>query len=107
MFETAKRVEAYQTTGQYRAIVIPYPTGTLLLASDGLINYTARDRIAQIAGGADLDEAASAMVDAVRLKSEKFQDDVSLILCRRTLLQRLVCLVLITLVALFAPRVYC
>jgi PPM family protein phosphatase len=58
------------------------PTGTLLLATDGLLKYTGPEKIAEAARDADLDAAARRLVDLVRLRSGALQDDVGLILCR-------------------------
>lgn len=62
--------------------------GTLLLASDGLINYAPAPRICEIARQGDLEQAARDLVKLVRLKSGELQDDVSVILCRRAEPQR-------------------
>jgi serine/threonine protein phosphatase PrpC len=56
--------------------------GTLLVASDGLLKYAKPSDIARIAGGADLQEVARALIDLVRLRSGQLQDDVSIVLCR-------------------------
>ena len=58
-------------------------TGTILLASDGLINYAPRQRLWEIARGPDLELAARQLIDLVRLRSGALQDDTSIILCRR------------------------
>lgn len=60
-----------------------FDRGTLLVASDGLVKYAGRDRIADLARGEDLDAATRALIDLVRLPSGKLQDDTSVILCRR------------------------
>jgi serine/threonine protein phosphatase PrpC len=57
--------------------------GTLLVASDGLINYASQASIARIASGEDLASAAHSLVDLVRLRSGALQDDVSIVLCRQ------------------------
>lgn len=56
--------------------------GTLLLASDGLVKYAPRQRICQSVMLPDLNAAADALVNIVRLCSGALQDDVSFILCR-------------------------
>jgi serine/threonine protein phosphatase PrpC len=61
----------------------PAMTGTLLLASDGLVKYASPARICELARLANLRQAAEALVDAVRLRSGALQDDVGIILCRR------------------------
>ena len=56
---------------------------TLLLATDGLLKYARRDRIAAVALGPDLQMAAHALADLPRLRSGALPDDVGLTLCRR------------------------
>jgi serine/threonine protein phosphatase PrpC len=56
---------------------------TLLLATDGLLKYARRDRIAAIVLGPDLQMAAHALADLPRLRSGALPDDVGMILCRR------------------------
>jgi hypothetical protein len=56
---------------------------TLLLASDGLLRYGRASDITRIASGPDLDAAARALVELVRLPSGTLQDDVAVVLCRR------------------------
>jgi PPM family protein phosphatase len=60
----------------------PLDGGTLLVASDGLFSYAKRDDIVRLARGADLAEAAKAMIELVRLPSGQLPDDVSVVLCR-------------------------
>jgi serine/threonine protein phosphatase PrpC len=60
----------------------PSSSGTLLVASDGLFNYAAPHAICDIARGPDLDAAAKALIDLVRLRNGKLQDDVAVVLCR-------------------------
>jgi serine/threonine protein phosphatase PrpC len=56
---------------------------TLLVASDGLLKYAPRSVIRDaIVGTDDLEAAADALVDAVRLRSGALQDDVSIVLLR-------------------------
>ena len=61
---------------------VPWAGGTLLAASDGLLKYADRARIAEVAREDDLDQAARHLVDLVRLPSGKLQDDVTVVLCR-------------------------
>jgi PPM family protein phosphatase len=56
---------------------------TLLLATDGLLKYARRDRIAAVALGPDLQMAAHALADLPRLRSGALPDDVGVILCRQ------------------------
>lgn len=60
----------------------PIGTGTLLVASDGLLRYAQREDIVRIARGSDLAAAARALVELVRLPSGQLPDDVSVVLCR-------------------------
>jgi PPM family protein phosphatase len=60
----------------------PLGDGTLLVASDGLLKYASQSAIAEIASRADLETAARALVELVRLPNGSLQDDVSLVLCR-------------------------
>ncbi|MGE0551719.1 MAG: hypothetical protein AB7O24_26495 [Kofleriaceae bacterium] len=55
---------------------------TLLVASAGLWKYGNRADIARIATGEDLDAAAHALVEVVRVPAGVLQDDVSVVLCR-------------------------
>ena len=55
---------------------------TLLLATDGLLKYGQRDRIAVLARGADLQVAVRQLADLPRLRSGALPDDVGVILCR-------------------------
>lgn len=57
---------------------------TLLVASDGLLRYASRADIARVAGGPDLAAAARALVALVRLPGGELQDDVAVVLCRRS-----------------------
>ena len=56
--------------------------GTLLVASDGLLSYAKPADIARVAGGTDVQAAARALVELVRLPSGQLPDDVSIVLCR-------------------------
>ena len=56
--------------------------GTLLVASDGLFRYAMRDDIARISRSPDLETAAHALTDLVRLANGGLQDDVAVVLCR-------------------------
>jgi PPM family protein phosphatase len=55
---------------------------TLLLATDGLLNYAGRNRIVAVALGSDLQMAAYALADLPRLRSGALPDDVAVVLCR-------------------------
>lgn len=54
--------------------------GRLLVATDGIFKYARREVIAACALNGPLEDAADALVDAVRLRSRRLQDDVALIL---------------------------
>jgi len=58
-------------------------SGTLLVASDGLVKYAPHPRLCEAAKGEDLDAAPKRLVDLTRLKSGSLQDDVAVVLCRR------------------------
>lgn len=52
----------------------------LLLASDGLTKYAPTQELCQLAAGGAPGAAADALVNAVRLPTGKFQDDVAVVL---------------------------
>jgi serine/threonine protein phosphatase PrpC len=54
-------------------------SGRLLVASDGLFNYVALERIRELATTLPLASTASALVDAARLPSGVLRDDVAVI----------------------------
>jgi serine/threonine protein phosphatase PrpC len=56
---------------------------TLLLASDGLLKYARRERIAALARDADVERAAQQLAQLPRLRSGELQDDLAIIVCRR------------------------
>lgn len=56
--------------------------GTLLVASDGLLRYGKPLDIIRIASSEDLQAAAQALIDLVRLPNGTLQDDVAVVLCR-------------------------
>jgi serine/threonine protein phosphatase PrpC len=56
--------------------------GTLVVGTDGLFNYAGREKIAAVALGEDLDGAARALVQLVRLPGGGLQDDVGVVLVR-------------------------
>jgi serine/threonine protein phosphatase PrpC len=57
-------------------------SGTLLLASDGLLKYARREGIAALARERDLQAAAHRIADLPRLRSGALPDDLTVILCR-------------------------
>lgn len=58
--------------------------GRLLLASDGLLKYSPRDRLLAAANEPRLSEAVNALIETVRLRSGALPDDVAVILCERS-----------------------
>lgn len=56
--------------------------GTLLVATDGLVNYAQAPRICAAARDKNLHTAAGKLVDLVRLASGQLPDDVAITLCR-------------------------
>lgn len=72
-------------SGRARPVSFSRPrlTGTLLVATDGLFNYAHHERIAAVALQEDLDGAAGALVELVRLPGGGLQDDVGVVLVRR------------------------
>jgi serine/threonine protein phosphatase PrpC len=63
----------------------PHPIkGRLLLASDGLFKYSARERIVAAALIAQLDQAADALVALPKLPNGKLQDDVAVMIAEAT-----------------------
>ena len=60
---------------------VEFDKGRLLLGSDGLLKYTSRRRIQQVGLSGPLEDAAKALINAVRLRSGALQDDTAVILC--------------------------
>lgn len=56
--------------------------GALLVASDGLLRYAKQLDIIRIASSEDLQAAARALIDHVRLPNGTLQDDVVVVPCR-------------------------
>ena len=57
------------------------PSGTLIVASDGLWKYMKHARIAELSTMRPLESALAALVDGVRLRSGTLQDDVGIVMC--------------------------
>ena len=55
--------------------------GRLLVASDGIFKYAKGEVLAACALTGALEDAVSAVIDAVRLRNGKLQDDVAVVLC--------------------------
>lgn len=64
------------------ALPVPSEGGALLLASDGLFKYAAPERILEAARLPDAEESVAALLDAARLRSGSFSDDIAVALCR-------------------------
>ena len=58
--------------------------GRLLVGTDGLFKYASRSRLASLTAEGSPEVAAAALVEAVRLKSGQFQDDVGVVVCEET-----------------------
>lgn len=73
-------------TGGARPVTFERPaaSGTLLIASDGLVKYAPPRRICEVARGPDLEQVAPQLIDLVRLRSGALPDDVGVVLIRRT-----------------------
>jgi serine/threonine protein phosphatase PrpC len=57
-------------------------SGTLLVATDGLLKYAAREKIARIIHATPMQDSPSSLVQLVRLCSGSTPDDVAVGLCR-------------------------
>jgi serine/threonine protein phosphatase PrpC len=71
-------------SGRARPVSFSRPglAGTLLVATDGLLNYARREKIAALALQADLDRVARDLIELVRLPGGGLQDDVGVVLVR-------------------------
>jgi serine/threonine protein phosphatase PrpC len=56
--------------------------GTLVVGTDGLFKYAPSWKICETARQADLNLAASELLELIRLRSGKLQDDVGFVVCR-------------------------
>jgi serine/threonine protein phosphatase PrpC len=81
-----QRKKPYLGSGAVQAVpfTLPIPPsgGTLLAASDGLFKYAAQERILEAARFPDLEDAADEIINAARLRSGSFSDDIAVLLCR-------------------------
>lgn len=72
--------------GSGSAVPVPFRkslgSGTLLLASDGLLKYARREDITNIVLREDLAAAAQDLTKLPRLRSGEVPDDVAVVLCR-------------------------
>lgn len=55
--------------------------GRLMVASDGILKYARREDLAACALTGALDDAVTALIDAVCLRNGRLQDDVAVVLC--------------------------
>jgi serine/threonine protein phosphatase PrpC len=73
--------------GSGEAVPVPFGhgplTATLLVATDGLFNYADAARLRELASADDLDAIPERLIDSVRLRSGRLQDDVAVLLCRQ------------------------
>jgi len=58
-----------------------FERGRLLVASDGIFKYARREDLATCALAGALEDAVTALIDAVRLRNGRLQDDVAVVLC--------------------------
>ncbi len=58
--------------------------GILIVASDGLLKYTSREKITATILTVDFDNAAAKLIELVRYQSGALPDDVSVLLARKT-----------------------
>ncbi len=82
----AQRKKPFLGSGAAQAVpfTLPVPPsgGTLLVASDGLFKYAAQERILEAARLPSLEDAADELLNAARLRSGSFSDDIVVLLCR-------------------------
>jgi serine/threonine protein phosphatase PrpC len=64
------------------ALPVPPSGGTLLLATDGLFKYASQERILDAVRLPGIEDAADELINAARLRSGSFSDDIVLLLCR-------------------------
>ena len=64
------------------ALTVPADGGTLLVASDGLFKYASPERILEATRLSDVEDAASELINAARLRSGSFSDDIAVLLCQ-------------------------
>lgn len=78
-------------SGAARPVMFEQPAsaGTLLVATDGLLKYAPAATICALARGPRLAEAARGLLESVRLRSGKLQDDVAVVLARSAAVPRL------------------
>jgi serine/threonine protein phosphatase PrpC len=71
-------------SGRARPVSFSRPglAGTLLVATDGLLNYARPERVAAVALEGDLDRAALDLIQLVRLPGGGLQDDLGVVLAR-------------------------
>lgn len=62
----------------------PFTTGTLVVGTDGLFSYASTGRITAACAKDSLDAVADALMSAVELPTGGLQDDIALVVCRRS-----------------------
>lgn len=62
----------------------PFSAGTLVVGTDGLFAYASTGRITAACAKPSLDAVADALMSAVELPTGAVQDDIALVVCRRT-----------------------
>ena len=63
---------------------VVWTEGTLLLATDGLLNYTSQERIVGATQATEIEKAAEELLALPRLPDGNLQDDIALLISRRT-----------------------
>lgn len=73
--------------GSGAALPIPYGpipfSGTLLIATDGLMKYAKKEKIRQIVLDNDFEQVAKLLTECVRYPSGNLPDDVTVIVCKK------------------------
>ena len=62
----------------------PFTAGTLVVGTDGLFSYASTGRITAACAKDSLDAVADALMSSVELPTGALQDDIALVVCRRT-----------------------
>lgn len=74
--------------GQNRATVVPFGPvpfhGVVLVASDGLLKYAPEQKVRHLATDGNVSVAAALLVDLVRTASGALNDDVAVMIARKT-----------------------
>ncbi len=82
----AQRKKPFLGSGSAHAVPFTLPVspsgGTLLIATDGLFKYASQERILDAVRLPDAEAAADELLNAARLRSGSFSDDIAVLLCR-------------------------